>query len=134
MTTPGYLCPYCAAHLDAGNNIVLTAKTTLGKKGVVLLGIELGDYTVTYNPSLEFKQGECVDLSCSVCHHSLIYNEAKNLCKLIRITPKREEQTVLFSRVFGEQCTLHIEGKKVTSYGEHALRYQDPEWYLQVDE
>lgn len=134
MTASGYLCPYCVSHVDVNDKIVLSAKLPNGKRGVLLLSATLGDYSVQKSKSLHMEQGEIVDLSCSVCQHNLIHDEDRNLCKLIKVDEKGRERTILFSRVCGEQSTFEIEDEKTTSYGEHAIRYQDPEWYLQVDE
>lgn len=134
MSDSGYLCPYCVSHVDVNDKIVLSAKLPSGKRGIVLLSATIGDYTVEKSKSLHPENGDEVDLHCSVCQHNLIHDEDRKLCKLLKIDEKGEEHTILFSRVWGEQSTFHIEKEKTTSYGEHAIRYQDPEWYMQVDE
>ncbi len=134
MTAPGYLCPYCASHLDANNQITLLARNPSGMRGIISLSAELGDYTVHHNPALVINDGDMVELSCPVCHHELTDDLHETLSKIIRVDDSHVEQTILFSRIQGERSTFHITEEKTTSYGEHALRYQNPEWFLQVDE
>lgn len=134
MIAPGYICPSCISHLDVEDSIVLSAKTSNGKRGVVLLSTTLGDYSVKTNAHFKIEQGERIALSCPVCSQELLHNSENNLCKIIRVDEKGEEHTVLFSNKYGEQCTFHLKGEKATSYGEHAIRFQDPEWFKQDDE
>lgn len=134
MSHPGYICQHCTSHLDINDKIILAARTQLGKRGIIFLSTTIGDYSIQKNDAFDIPNGEEIDLQCPVCQHALIHDAHKNLCKLIRVDAEGEEHTILFSNKFGEQCTFQIKGEKATSYGEHAIRYQDPEWYLQSDE
>ncbi len=134
MQDSGYICQHCTSHLDVNDRIVLAARLSSGKRGLMLLSTTLGDYTIQKNAAFEIPQGSEITLSCPVCQQELIHDPEKNLCKIIRVDADGSETTVLFSNKFGEQCTFHIKEEKATSYGEHAIRYQDPQWYLQTEE
>lgn len=134
MNEAGYICPHCISHLDIENQILLSAKNHLGQRGIIGLSTTLGDYTVKHHDSFKLESGQSLSLSCPVCSKELVHDKDENFSKLIRVDEKGEEHTVLFSNTYGDQCTFHLKGEKATSYGEHALRFQDPEWFLQEGE
>jgi hypothetical protein len=131
MKKPGYACPYCSSKLDVDDKLILAAKTDAGQRGLILLSTTLGDYSVTKNDSFHLTEGELVEISCSVCQHSLADYSHPNLSKLISIDEYGKEHTLLFSSIVGERCTLLKKGEKIITYGEQAMRFQDPDWYLQ---
>ena len=133
MKKPSYQCPYCSSKLNVDDKIILTAKRENGQKGLLLLSATLGNYNTWSNNNFNPEKGEKLELHCSVCQHDLIDNSHINLSKLIRIDENEEEHTLLFSNLVGEQCTLLKKGEHETTYGEQAIRFQDPEWYLQKE-
>ena len=126
-----YICPFCKEHLNVNNNIVLLVRDNKGKQGLVLLHTELGNYASQMNCTMKIKKGETVDFYCPYCHTNVDYiKEKTNLVKLMRTNEHGRISQVIFSKVYGEEATYHIEDDKVMSYGEQAKIYMDPEWFL----
>lgn len=126
-----YLCPHCRGKLSMNNDIILVAKKE-EKKGFVLLHTQLGNYKSKIDCSLNIQKGDIVDFICPLCQSNLDCNKnEKKLTCLILVSATNKESKVLFSKVFGEKATYHIENKEVLSYGEHAKLYMNPEWYLE---
>ena len=126
-----YLCPHCRGAINAGNNIILSAKTNTNKIGLILLHEEIGNYTSDHSSSLSVEEGEVVDLFCPVCHKSLNIPIKDALAKYIRIDDNLKESFIIISRKYGERITFKVdENKHVESYGEKLSRYIDPDWFL----
>ena len=125
-----YVCPYCASQLNVNDQVVLTAKNQRGQQGLLLLHTDLGNYACQKNEDFQIEKGEHLNLYCPVCREELYDSIRKNMAKLIREEPDGSEFTVVFSRVWGEKATFAIHGEKLSTYGEHAIRYQNPEWYF----
>jgi len=124
-----FLCPYCRSLLNLDGNIILTAETQKGKKGLVLLHQEVGNYSALHDPSFNLKKHEKVDFFCPVCHESLQYDKNKNLVKII-MKEENNESIILFSNIYGEKCTYVIQDKDMKSYGESVKKYTNPDWFL----
>jgi len=126
-----YSCPFCQGHLNVNDNIVLIARTNKDKQGLVFLHTELGNYARQMTSTLEINKGDSVEFFCPYCHTNIEYHKEKtNLVKLIRETNLGKKSQVVFSKVYGEEATYHVDENKVLSYGEHAKIYMDPEWFL----
>jgi len=126
-----YLCPHCRGAINAGNNIILSAKTSKNKVGLILLHEEIGNYTSVLSSSLTVEEGEVVDLFCPICHESLNIPKNDSLAKYIRIDNGIKESYIIISRKYGEKITFKVdENKHVESYGEKLRRFIDPEWFL----
>ena len=126
-----YLCPHCRGAINAGNNIILSAKTKSKKVGLILLHEEIGNYTSDQSSSLSVEDGEVVDLFCPICHESLNIPIKDALAKYIRIDENLKESFIIISRKYGERITFKVDDNKhVESYGEKLSRYIDPEWFL----
>jgi hypothetical protein len=126
-----YLCPHCRGAINAGNNIILSAKTASNKVGLILLHEEIGNYASELSASLQVELGEVVDLFCPVCHESLNIPRKDALAKYIRIDDNCNECYIIISRKYGEKITFKVDEKKqVESYGEKISRFIDPEWFL----
>lgn len=126
-----YLCPHCRAAINAGNNIILSAKTSSNQTGLILLHEEIGNYSSQLSSSLTVKEGEVVDLFCPVCHESLNIPVKDSLAKYIRIDEDLKESFIIISRKYGEKITFKVdENKQIESYGEKLSRFIDPEWFL----
>jgi len=81
--------------------------------------------------SLKIEKGQSVDFFCPYCHTNIDFNKEKtSLVKLMRTDEHGKKTHVIFSKVYGEEATYHVEDNKVMSYGEHAKQYMDPEWFL----
>ncbi|OQX78454.1 MAG: hypothetical protein B6D64_06640 [Bacteroidetes bacterium 4484_276] len=126
-----YLCPHCRGAINAGNNIILSAKTSTKQVGLLLLHEEIGNYTSESSASLTIKKGEVVDVFCPVCHESLNIPNKDSLAKYIRIDDTCNECFIIISRIYGENITFKVDEKKqVESYGEKLSRFIDPGWFL----
>lgn len=123
-----YLCPNCKLSLNVDNDIILVAINKTGKKGLVLLHTELGNYSIKKSDDFYLKESEAVDFVCPLCNTSIDYKFKISYANLIRVTDK--ETQVIFSKIYGHRSTFQVEGKVVTTYGEHAIKYTDPEWFL----
>ena len=127
-----FICPYCQAQLNLNGHIVLSAQCENSGKGVILLSDQLGDFTAYISNNLQIEPGNKVQLLCPACHHSLEYNQNKNLARILQIDKNGTEHTIVFSAIFGEKSTFQISEERTMSYGENALRYMDPDWYRKL--
>jgi hypothetical protein len=126
-----YNCPNCNGHLNVNDNIVLIVKDKNGRQGLVLLHTELGNYASQINSSLKIQKNDKVDFYCPYCHSNIEYHKEKtDLVSLVREDGHGKKSKVVFSKIYGEERTYHIEDNKVMSYGEHAKQFMDPEWFL----
>ena len=126
-----YLCPHCRAAINAGNNIILSAKTNSNKAGLILLHEEIGNYTSELSSSLIVEEGEIVDLFCPVCHKSLNIPIKDALARYLKIDENLKECHIIISRKYGEQITFKVnDNKEVETYGEKLSRFIDPDWFL----
>jgi hypothetical protein len=126
-----FTCPYCHGQLNVHGLVVLSAHADSGERGLVLLSEELGDFTVHLSNNLmgTVSEGDHLHFHCSTCQHSLEYKENPKLARLFKTDEGGNEHTIIFSAIFGEQSTFEISEERTKSFGEHALRYMDPDWY-----
>ena len=126
-----YLCPHCRGAINAGNNIILSAKTKSKKVGLILLHEEIGNFASEQSSSLSVEDGEVVDLFCPICHESLNIPSKDILARYIRMDDDLKECYIIISRKYGEKVTFKVdENKYVETYGEKLSRFIDPEWFL----
>ncbi|MBI9034379.1 MAG: hypothetical protein JEZ03_07910 [Bacteroidales bacterium] len=126
-----YYCPKCEGRVNMGNNIILIMTMENGKRSITFLHTELGNYESQVDPNISIKAGDRVEFLCPLCHSNIEYHkEDTSLVHLVRVDELKNKSKVILSKIYGEYATYHIEGDQVKSYGEHALRYSDPEWYL----
>ena len=126
-----YLCPYCKAAINAGEYIILSAKTKHKTTGLILLHEEIGNYSSKHSVTLEVETGDIVDLFCPVCRKNLETAKGKNFAAYNRMDESGNQSKIIISRMYGERVTFKIEeGKATESYGKNAKKYMDPEWYL----
>ena len=125
-----YTCPYCFVQLNINGQIVLVGEFPNGHKGLILLSDEIGNYTVHFSSDIHLEKGEKANFSCPCCHKSLEYSKNNNFVRLVKINEQNEEFSVVFSAIFGEHCTYKISEERTLTYGESAIKYQNPEWFL----
>ncbi|MBL4706056.1 MAG: hypothetical protein JKY54_16135 [Flavobacteriales bacterium] len=125
-----YYCPYCRAHLNVHGYIVLTLKRKEGRSGIILMSDTIGDYTTHINTEINLGDGEKAHFYCPCCAKSLEYEQNKNMVKIFKVDELGEEHTVIFSAIFGEKSTYKLSLERQLSFGEHAMKFIDPEWYL----
>lgn len=126
-----YLCPHCRGAINGDNNIVLSAKSSKGQQGLVLLHEEIGNYTVSISSTLRIKEGEIVDFFCPICRKCLNLDKGDHLARYIRLANGVDECFIIISRIYGERITFKVDkNKHVETFGEKLSRYVDPEWFL----
>jgi len=126
-----YICPFCQGHLNVKENIVLIIRNKNNQQGLVFLHTELGNYASQMISSLEIEKGDSVDFFCPYCHTNLeFHKEPTSFVKLHREDNHGKKTQVIFTKIYGEEATYHVDDNKVMSYGEHAKKYMDPEWFL----
>lgn len=126
-----YLCPNCLTPLNVNNDIVLRAKNDIGQKGLVFLHSELGNYSSKFSADFTVVIGDHVKFSCPVCHHNLTNTKNERLASFICIDEANQESTIVFSQIYGEQCTYRVEQNEVReSFGDHFGLYNNPDWFM----
>ena len=128
-----FTCPYCFIQLNINGQLILVGAFPNGQKGLVLLSEEIGDYTVHLSPDIQLGKGEKAQFSCPCCQKPLEYSKDKDFVRIVKHDEKNEEYSVVFSAIFGEHCTYKISEERTLTYGESAIKYQNPEWYLQEE-
>lgn len=125
-----YLCPFCCMQLNVDNHIVLTGHAESGQKGLILLKDKLGDYDVKIPSSFKLMKGEKVHFHCPGCSKSLDYPSKKDFAWILKHDEEGKEFTIIFSVFFGTHATYKLSEERTISYGEKAIQYTNPEWYL----
>ena len=128
-----YLCPYCCIQLNVDKHLVLIGHGSSGHKGLILLREELGDYNVKMPSGFTLDKGEKVQFHCPGCAKSLDYTHKKDFAWILKHDEEGKEHTIIFSVIFGDHATYKISEERTISYGEKAIQYTNPEWYLQED-
>ena len=119
-----YLCPFCRGQLKIENHIVFAAKIESGKRGLIFLSPQLGDYRCLHSNSFQFKTGERMEILCPICHANLTaLNVNKNLAEVIMVDRDGVEYIIYFSEIFGEKCTYKIHEKDLESFGDDSAQY-----------
>ena len=126
-----YKCPFCLVQLNLNGQLILLSHFKSGQKGLVLLSEKIGDYSVYISDDIKIERGEKAQFLCPSCHKSLEYYKNRNLVRIIKENELGRDFTIIFSAIFGEHCTYKITEERTLTYGETAMRYQNPEWYLQ---
>lgn len=126
-----YICPHCRSAINAGKNIVLSARVSKKNRGLVLLHEEIGNYAVSMSPSLSVEEGQIVDFFCPICRKSLNLEKGEHLARYVRKEDDGEESYIIISRKYGERITFKVDkDKQVETFGESLSRYIDPQWFL----
>lgn len=121
-----YLCPFCKGQLKVADNIVFSAKTETGKRGILFLSPQLGDYRCINSADFQLAAGEHLEILCPICHSNLTaISVNRNLAEVIMIDKNNEESTIYFSEIVGEKCTYKIHDKNIESYGENSVKYMN---------
>lgn len=127
-----YQCPGCTNTLSIGEDIVLVAKTGKGKKGLVMLHTELGNYKTKIDSNLVISKGDTVKFYCPICGENLTINKYEKLATLRRVDENEKIDRVVFSQVYGEQCTYIVEESEVKEhFGPDYYQYlTNPDWMM----
>jgi len=119
-----YVCPYCRGHLKLQDQITFAAKTENGKRGLIFISPQIGDYHHVTHESFELHEGEKVQFLCPLCHANLAaLSVNQNLAEIIMIDEEGVEWDIYFSEIVGEKCTYKIHDKEVQSFGSNSGKY-----------
>lgn len=119
-----YICPKCNGYLKVNVKIIFIALKENGKKGIILLNPDLGDYKRIAHSSMKLKDGERLTFLCPICQSDLSANEInRNLARIIMTDENGTEYKILFSEVQGEKCTYRICKKEIEAFGEDSSTY-----------
>ena len=119
-----YLCPFCKSQLRANRKIVFSAELEDGRKGLVLLEPELGNYRTITHPSFDIKLGCTIEFFCPICHENLAAKDVDNhLARVLMVDGNNKESEILFSKIVGEKCTYKINNGDIEAYGEDSDIY-----------
>lgn len=120
-----YLCPKCRSDLLVDKFVILMAKAKDNSEGLIKLNPQLGNYDVTFPPSLLINEGDLLHLFCPICFHSLSSSKHINLAMLLAIDETMQEFELFFSQIIGEHSTIKMVGDNLELHGEHVYKYQD---------
>ncbi|MBN1336773.1 MAG: hypothetical protein JXB39_12515, partial [Deltaproteobacteria bacterium] len=102
-----YSCPRCQATLNPNVKVILSAVRD-GRRGLVLLSPQPGNYNAIVPEDLGIEPGDLVEFRCPVCNALLTSSENENLALLRFRFSTGLQGTVLFSRRYGEHATYFI--------------------------
>lgn len=124
-----YHCPHCSRLLNPGESVVFIVED--GKeRELILLSPELGDYSIVYPAPFSPVVGTLYTFRCPLCHADLTSKANHKLVELIAETEDDRTERVAFSRAYGERATfVSSGGDHVTLYGDHAIRYESPNFF-----
>ncbi|RLD61680.1 MAG: hypothetical protein DRJ05_02055 [Bacteroidetes bacterium] len=120
-----YLCAHCNGQLTLDECVIFSVKTSSGKRGLISLHSEIGNYSVKKHPDFHFKEGDQLEFFCPICHKELASERHNNLAKVVMIDDQNNEFEVLFSKVAGEKSTFKIVGETMETYGDNSSQYID---------
>lgn len=123
--TNQFICPGCRSHLNVGEDLIFAAESEDGRKGLILLHAELGNYVVRHNPHYDIPAGMKFEFFCPVCKTPLATDLNKNLSRVLMVDPGNKEYEVFFSKIAGEKSTYCLVGESVNIYGDDAGNYVD---------
>lgn len=118
-----FICPHCKAYLNVCNYITFAAEKEDGRKGLILLHPELGNFESDHHSKFITNEGEMITFRCPACHKSLTSDKSDKLACVQSIDKNEKKFDVYFSRIKGEQSTYKVEGETVKLYGEHTDNY-----------
>ena len=113
-----YACPHCQTVLNPSVKILLVVQYKK-KKGMILLSPQPGNFRFICDSELQesMKPGALVNFSCPVCSSDLTSTQDNKFVELALLSPGRKSRRVEFSRQFGKQATLIIDGDEVAMFG-----------------
>lgn len=113
-----YHCPFCNAHLNPREYIVLRGELN-ERRALVFLSPAPGDYDAIVPEDFPLEPSDQIGFSCPVCAHDLTSLRDSTMAEL-RFRGEAHEGTVVFSRLAGRHATYFVSDGTVHSFGEHA--------------
>jgi transcription elongation factor Elf1 len=120
-----FKCPHCYNLLNVGDNVVFSTRNSWGKRGLIILHPDLGNYTVVKHPAFEVMEGEQLEFYCPFCAKQLVSDRHENLAKIMMNDEGGREYEVHFSRIAGQHSTYKIIGESIEIFGKDASMYLD---------
>ena len=125
---PSYYCPHCEGLLNPGTKVIFVIENG-SNRGLILLSPELGDYAVVLAESFPIEAGTLNRFSCPICQHDMRSPVNENFVEISRHESDGSRARVNFSRVAGEHATFVCGPQGVDRFGEHALRYENVNFF-----
>ena len=124
-----YSCPKCGAHLNPSGGEVVILGELEGKRGLMLLNAEPGNYDMSIPWDMVVDAGQVWDFYCPVCQMNLA-EESGEMIHLKCHCDDEGEHLVFFARKAGIHATfvLDSEGETVASHGAHKTDYERLSW------
>jgi hypothetical protein len=119
--------------LNPGTKVIFVLEQGTNR-GLLLLSPELGDYAVVLAESFPIRTGEICSFRCPICHGDLTSDDNDKMVEILCRQPDQTEVRVVFSRVAGEHATFVCGPRGISSYGEHAERYEGMNFFGAGDE
>ena len=124
-----YFCPHCRKLLNPGTKVVFLVESGADME-LVLLSSTLGDYSVVHSRSMEMLDGAVYTFRCPLCRADLTSANDNRFVELLsRDSDDEPPVRVGFSRIHGEHATFLMAENGIDKYGEHADRYDDPNFF-----
>ncbi len=114
-----YHCPKCHANLNPNIKIILMAETS-GKRGLLLLSPQPGNYDLIGAEEIKLVPNALVDLFCPVCNESLTADNDESMAALEFDFSTERVGTVYFSRRYHHHATYFVFDDEVEAYGKNA--------------
>jgi len=124
-----YFCPHCRKLLNPGTKVVFLVDNG-PEVELVLLSATLGDYSVVHSRSMDLLDGAIYTFRCPLCRADLTsVNDNRFVELLSRNDDEDPPVRVGFSRIHGEHATFLMSEDGVDHFGEHADRYEIPNFF-----
>ncbi len=114
-----YFCPHCDGLLNPGSLVVFVIENQ-GRRELVLLSPEPGDYAMVYRDTVVLEPGTAYTLCCPICHADLVSPGDDRFLEVTSRTEEGADVRVQFSRIFGQHATYLLSRAGVERFGEHA--------------
>ena len=124
-----YFCPHCRKLLNPGTKVVFLVENGPDME-LVLLSSTLGDYSAVHSRSMEMLDGAIYTFRCPLCRADLTSANDNRFVELLsRDTDDEPPVRVGFSRIHGEHATFLMAETGIDRFGEHADRYEKPNFF-----
>jgi hypothetical protein len=124
-----YYCPHCKKLLNPHRKVIFLVEDG-NELELVLLSAKLGDYSAVHSRSMQLLEGAVYTFRCPVCRADLTSSINHRLVDLLSREGEDDPLVhVSFSRVHGEEATFLMSDDEVSSFGSHANRYEDVNFF-----
>lgn len=119
-----FFCPHCRALLNVKGDVIFSAESSSGTKGLLYLSHELGNYTMEKDGDFKLHKGETLKLFCPVCRTSMSKKTPHaNLARITMQDTVGKVYDIYISAIVGEQCTYKISGTHKNRFGKDSANY-----------